>query len=134
MMVFSKGAPKAFNPIKDKPNKWAGSKIHGTVRQPDGSTKSVSGIKTGKTIAEYGQRYNVWRINEEKSKSKSHPAAFPVSLAADHIVSWSNPGDVVLDPFTGSGTTGVACINTGRNFIGIERDENYFNIARSRIV
>lgn len=58
---------------------------------------------------------------------------FPLRLAVDHILSWSNEGDTVLDPFLGSDTTGVACVNTGRNFIDIERDEGYFLIAEKRI-
>jgi len=66
-------------------------------------------------------------------KDKTHPAPFPVKLVTDHILSWSNPGDTVLDPFLGSGTTGVAAANTGRRFIGIERDPDYFAIAQARI-
>ena len=62
-----------------------------------------------------------------------HPAQFPESLVEDHILSWSNECDVILDPFMGSGTTGIACLNTNRNFIGMELDENYFNIATNRI-
>lgn len=132
MFVFSKGSLRTFNPIKDKPNKNAGTIFHGTVRQADGSTKKIAGSGQ-KTVADLGQRHNVWRINEEKSLNKLHPAVFPVALAQDHVISWSNPGDTVLDPFLGSGTTGVACANTGRNFIGIERDEGYFKIAEDRI-
>lgn len=133
MFVFSKGKPKTFNPIKDKPNKHFGAKHHGTVRQTDGSTKVVAGASNGKTIAEFGQRHNVWRINEEKVLNKLHPAVFPEEIARDHVISWSNPGDTVLDPFLGSGTTGVAAANTGRKFIGIERDDKYFAIAQKRI-
>lgn len=132
MFVFAKGSPQTFNPIKDKPNKHAGAFFNGTVRQADGSTKKISGSGK-KTVANMGQRYNVWRINEEKSLNKLHPAVFPVALAQDHVISWSNPGDTVLDPFLGSGTTGVACANTDRKFIGIERDPNYFAIAERRI-
>ena len=62
-----------------------------------------------------------------------HPAMFPEKLASDHIISWSNEGDAILDPFMGSGTTGVACVNTNRNFIGIEKDPQYFEIAKERI-
>ena len=62
-----------------------------------------------------------------------HPAQFPEQLAHDHIISWSNENDTILDPFMGSGTTGVACVNTNRNFIGIELDKNYFNMAKERI-
>ena len=58
---------------------------------------------------------------------------FPLDLAKDQIESWSNEGDMILDCFMGSGTTGVACKNLNRNFIGIELDENYFNIAKERI-
>lgn len=133
MFVFVRGALSTFNPIKDKPNKHAGVAHNGTVRQKDGSVRSISGIKSGKTVAEFGQRHNVWRINEEKALNKLHPAVFPLALAKDHITSWSNDGDTVFDPFMGSGTTGVACANTGRRFIGIERDETYFKIAQDRI-
>lgn len=133
MFVFVKGALATFNPIKDKLNKHAGVAHHGTVRQKDGSVRGLSGIKSGKTVAEFGQRHNVWKVNEEKYLNKLHPAVFPLSLAQDHVISWSNEGDTVLDPFLGSGTTGVACANTGRRFIGIERDEGYFQIANDRI-
>ncbi len=133
MFVFVKGAFSTFNPIKDKPNKHAGVAHHGTVRQKDGSVRSLSGIKSGKTVAEFGQRHNVWRVNEEKSLNKLHPAVFPLSLAQDHVLSWSHEGDTVFDPFMGSGTTGVACANTGRRFIGIERDGKYFQTAEDRI-
>ena len=132
MFVFSKGCPKTFNPIKDRKNKHPGKKINGTIRQKDGSVKPVSSI--GKLYEEYGQRFNVWNMAPEQSQSKRcHPAQFPETLAHDHIISWSNPGDTVLDCFMGSGTTGVACINTGRNFIGIELDDEYFEIAKRRI-
>ena len=132
MFVFSKGKIKTFNPIKDKRNKRFGEKKHGTIRQANGTFKMQSSI--GKGIAEFGQRHNVWLISPEKSnKKRFHPAQFPEELAHDHITSWSNDGDVVLDCFMGSGTTGVACVNTNRNFIGMELDENYFNIAKQRI-
>jgi len=134
MFVFVKGSLRTFNPIKDKPNKYAGVSHHGTVRQKDGSTREVSGIKSGKIIADFGQRHNVWKINEEKSANKLHPAVFPVSIPLDHIISWSNEGDLVFDPFMGSGTTGVACMMTGRSFIGMERHEPYFEIAKKRLI
>ena len=133
MFVLVKGVISTFNPIKDKPNKHAGVSHHGTVRQKDGSVRSLSGIKSGKKVAEFGQRHNVWKVNEEKTLNKLHPAVFPLSLAKDHIISWSNEGDTVFDPFLGSGTTGVAAVETNRKFIGIERDESYFQIAKDRI-
>jgi len=69
----------------------------------------------------------------EEAKERLHPAPFPEQLANDHIVSWSNEGDTVLDPFIGSGTTAIACINTNRNYIGFELDTGYFNLANERI-
>lgn len=62
-----------------------------------------------------------------------HSAIFPDELANRHILSWSNEGDTVLDPFMGSGTTGKMAKQLNRNFIGIELDETYFNIAKERI-
>ena len=132
MFVFSKGSPSTFNPIKDRKNKHAGTHAHGTFRQRDGSVRRVVGHNV-KRIAEFGQRHNVWEITEVKHSKHNHPAPFPEELARDHILSWSNEGDTVLDPFMGSGTTGVAAKNTGRGFIGIELDAEYFDIARGRI-
>ena len=135
MFVWSKGAPKAFNKILDRKNKYAGQSTYGTnsVTQADGSKK----IQPSKVISEYGMRHNVWDVittgQTGESKKFSHPAMFPLSLAQDHIISWSNEGDTVLDPFLGSGTTGVAAKNLNRSFIGIELDETYFNIAKERI-
>ena len=136
MFVFSKGAPAVFHPIKDKPNKHAGSKAHGTVRNPDGSTVALSAIRngTGRIIQDFGSRLNYWIVSTEKnSKAYGHPAMFPEDLARDHILSWSDPGDVVFDPFLGSGTTGKMAVLEGRRFIGIERDPGYFAIAERRI-
>ena len=131
MFVWSKGKPKAFNPIKDRPNKHAGKEATGTVRQADGSMKPMSKVMK---INDHGQRFNVWVLSPQRQKGKdSHPAPFPVSLAQDHVISWSNEGDTVLDPFMGSGSTGVACANTRRSFIGIELDPDYFAIAEKRI-
>lgn len=137
MFVLSKGTPKTINLLRDKPNKWAGCKTFGNVtrREQDGTLTN----KGRKTIAELGVRTNIWRYVNGKGYAASnpiahqHPAIFPEKLAIDHIKSWSNPGDIVFDPFMGSGTTGVACINTGRKFIGIEIDEGYFDISVRRI-
>lgn len=133
MFIFSKGKPKVFNPIKDKKNKHFGVTYHNTVRQRDGTMKNGHGIGI-KSIAEFGQRHNVWIVSPEKSNLKRfHPAQFPEKLAHDHIISWSNEGDTVLDPFMGSGTTGKMAKQLGRNFIGIELDKEYFEIAKKRI-
>lgn len=133
MFVFVKGKIKSFSPIEDRINKWGGEKVHGTLRQQDGTLKKPTGVKVGRCVKEKGVRFNVWEVPPERNNKTGHPAVFPEHLAKDHIISWSNEGDTVLDCFMGSGTTGVACVNTNRNFIGIELDENYFNIAKNRI-
>lgn len=130
MFVFSKGATSVFNPIKDRINKTAGQIVRGRIRKADGSFIPKS--TAGKVTADHGQRFNIWDMCPQQGDNL-HPAPFPEPLARDHILSWSNPCDTVLDPFLGSGTTGVACVKTGRNFIGIERDDKYFDIAKSRI-
>lgn len=131
MFVFSKGKPKTTNIIKDRKNKSFGRKKNGTFRQTNGSTIPLS--NQGKLIKEYGVRFNVWNINSEKNNKTNHPAVFPIKLIEDHIKTWSNKNDTVLDCFMGSGTTGVASKNTNRNFIGIELDKDYFNFAQNRI-
>jgi len=134
MFVFSKGRPKTVNLIRDRKNKYGGVKEHGTQRSADGSLIPRPSIKKGTRVKEYGARTNVWNIPGERNNKTGHPAVFPERLAVDHIRSWSNKGDLVMDPFMGSGTTGVACVNTGRKFIGFELDEKYFNIAKERIM
>lgn len=131
MFVFSKGRASTFNPIKDRPNKNAGVKTYGTVRQKDGSTKPMS---KAITIADFGQRFNIWDIWPQRQKGKdAHPAPFPINLAQDHIISWSNEGDLVFDPFGGSGTTAIAAENTGRKWVTCEISEEYANKAVERI-
>lgn len=134
MFVLSKGKPKTINLIRDKLNKNSGlPRSGGAIRRSDGIVYPAS--TAHQLIKEYGRRHNVWNINAALSKNDrcGHPAPFPIQLANDHIISWSNEDDVILDCFMGSGTTGVACVNTNRNFIGIELDEKYFNIAKKRI-
>jgi DNA modification methylase len=129
MFVFSKGKIKTVNRIKDRHNITAGSKRknypQADINQSRGFGNRVI------TIKEFGVRTNVWRISP--NNKTGHPAPFPLELARDHIISWSNEGDIVLDPFAGSGTTGVACKNLGREFIGIELDDEYYKIAKKRI-
>jgi site-specific DNA-methyltransferase (adenine-specific) len=79
----------------------------------------------------FGKRSNIWRINPQQKSE--HPAPFPEQLARDHILSWSSPGDLVLDPFVGSGTTGKMALATGRSFVGIDISDEYLEIARQRI-
>jgi site-specific DNA-methyltransferase (adenine-specific) len=84
-----------------------------------------------------GIRVNAPRENEEiktKHRLNNHPTVKPLKLMEYLCALTKTPtGGIVLDPFMGSGTTGVACVNTGRNFIGIELDETYFKIAQDRI-
>lgn len=133
MFVFSKGKPMTTNIICDRKNKYGGQTINRTGRKPNGDLRQFSDAKHKRKIKEYGQRENVWNIPAERNNKTGHPAVFPEKLAKDHIITWSNEGDVVLDCFMGSGSTGVACVNTNRNFIGIELDNNYYNIAKQRI-
>jgi len=132
MFVFSKGYPKTFNPIKDRKNKRFWDVKHGRIRQKDGTTKPQSSL--GKPIAEYGQRFNIWEMSTEQSNSnRFHPAQFPEKLAEDHILSWSNEWDTVLDPFAGSGTTLKMAKKNNRNYIGIEISPEYCEIINKRL-
>lgn len=139
MFVFAKGKPKTFNAIKDRKNKYAGRGLHVYERQHNGTIKKGSALDFGKILKEFGTRMNVWEYAvgkghmAETPDAHKHPAIFPLKLATDHISSWSNPDDMVLDPFLGSGTTAVAAQKLGRKFIGIEREPEYFKIAKMRI-
>lgn len=136
MFILSKGKPKTVNLLKDKKNKYAGT-YSGIVtkREKDGRLTT----KKKKLINEYGVRTNIWSYAVGNNKSTSdkiafkHPAIFPEKLVQDHILSWSNEGDTVMDCFMGSGTTGKICKLLNRKFIGIEIIPEYFEIAKKRI-
>lgn len=132
MFILSKGRPKTVNLIADRKNKSAGSPVLKNERQRDGSFKRSAGARDGKKIKHYGVRFNVWDMSGANNRTE-HPAVFPEQLACDHIISWSKPGDIVLDPFMGSGTTAVAAIKTGRKYIGFELSAEYCEIAQKRI-
>ena len=132
MFVWSKGKPKTFHPIEDRPNLWGGTKVHGTFRNADGTLRERSSTWKETVCKEMGCRFNVWQINTEKNNKTGHPAVFPIALATDHIRSWSNECDTVLDPFLGSGTTRLACYNLNRNFIGYEISKQYFDKQEER--
>ena len=134
MFVFSKGVPKTTNLICDRKNSQAGRMVHGTERQPDGTLKPMSGRAKQRLVREFGARFNIWEITCDQSRETSHPAKFPVNLAADHIVTWSNENDIVLDPFMGSGSTAIACIKTNRQYIGFEIDTVYFVESVQRVL
>lgn len=132
MFVLSKGKPKTLNLISDRKNVSFGRKVTGTDRNADGTTRKASCF--GNAIKEFGIRWNIWRISSTKGNLKTgHPAMFPESLVHDHIVSWSNKNDTVLDCFMGSGTTGKVAKQLSRNFIGIEISSQYLEIAKERI-
>lgn len=76
---------------------------------------------------------NILTFKKDFGKSRLHPTQKPVSLLEYLVKTYTNEGDTVLDATMGSGSTGVACVNTNRNFIGIEKDEKYFSIAKERI-
>ena len=132
MFVWSKGSPKTFHPIEDRQNVWGGTKVHGTFRNADGTLRGRSSTWKETVCKDFGCRFNVWRINTEKNNKTGHPAVFPLSLASDHIKTWSDEGDIVLDPFLGSGTTRIAAYNLNRNFIGYEISKEYFDKEEER--
>ena len=136
MFVFSKRSPKTHNLIADRENRferWGKTK---KVREKDGSFT----IRQTKPFAKFGRRFNVWKIASGGQGNQTvddfsfaHPATFPEKLANDHIISWSNEGDLVYDPFVGSGTTAKMAILNRRNFIGSEISKDYCDIAEKRI-
>lgn len=122
--VFSKKT-HFYNPIKTKGKPYiSGKGTSGDI------TNNVIKIQTKNN----GERYprSILRFNTDKRNSL-HPTQKPVALLEYLIKTYTNEGEVVLDNCMGSGSTGVACINTNRNFIGIELDQNYFEIAKKRI-
>ena len=129
MFIFSKGKPKTFNPIKI-PTITGGQKRSkdGGYRQKDGTIK-LARYETRKMTKTIG---NIWRYSVG-GKRNNHPATFPEKLAEDHIITWSNEGDVVLDPFLGSGTTAKMALLNNRNFIGFELSQEYCKMAEKRI-
>jgi len=137
MFVFSKEKPKTHNLICDKPNKWAGHKNWGK------NTKRIGDhlVEVGdiKPVPNFSPRNNIWTYNNSggfASKDKvayKHPAIFPEELVKDHIVTWTNVGDLVYDPFMGSGTVAKMCILSGRNYLGSEVSKEYIDICNERL-
>jgi site-specific DNA-methyltransferase (adenine-specific) len=102
--------------------------------QKAGRASSNYRPQIGNVITENnGDRYPLSVIEFKRDKDKVHPTQKPVALMEYLVKTYTNQGDIVLDNCMGSGTTGVACKNLGRKFIGIEQDPNYFEIARKRI-
>ena len=130
MFVFSKGKPKTFNPIKI-PCKHAGKNFANTHYK----TSDDKLTKTEYTTKDYKIKGNIFEysVGGTSTGKYKHPAMFPTGLVKDQLLSWTNENDIILDPFMGSGTTGVVCKELNREFIGIEIVEEYFNIAKERI-
>jgi site-specific DNA-methyltransferase (adenine-specific) len=141
MFVWSKGKPKVFNPIKDIKNSGMNKRRNRSDLRRHHRNKEGDIIYEDKgiSIKDYRMRENIWFYGvgfNKTTKDKiafQHPAIFPDQLAHDHIISWSNEGDTILDPFMGSGTTAVACKRTGRNFIGCDLEQKYVDIANKRL-
>ncbi len=130
MFILSKGVPKTVNLLVDRVNVSAGRGVNGMDRNRDGSFKPRTG--TGHILAKYGIRFNIWLISNGERLTR-HPAPFPENLAHDHIVSWTNPGDVVLDCFMGSGTTAKMARNLKRHYAGCELAAEYMPIIHDRL-
>jgi len=126
VFVMSNGKPKSLNLIEDRLNVVSNGQVKVNCNlRADKSSESRIVVRK-----KYGKRTNVWR--EQPAQLTEHPAPFPEALARDHILSWSNVGDLVLDPFVGSGTTTKMARDTGRLCIGIDVHEDYCKIARQR--
>lgn len=128
MFIFSKGTPKTFNPIM-RQCKLGGKLYDSTAKNMDGeSGRHKLTYNVNKEMVDY----NIWKIAVAQNKTK-HPAVFPYEIPYRHIKTWSNEGDVVLDPFMGSGTTALAAIDLNRKYIGIEMVKEYYDICMERI-
>lgn len=132
MFVFSKGKPKTFNPIKIP------TLTGGTIRNRKGTKANETtyaerprDVKT--TVNTEKQKPNIWFYDVGKNDKTKHNAPFPEQLANDHIISWSNDGDLVYDPFMGSGTTAKMAMLNNRNYIGSEISKEYCEIAEQRL-
>tara|TARA_B100000287_G_scaffold255328_2_gene240026 strand:+ start:612 stop:1526 length:915 start_codon:yes stop_codon:yes gene_type:complete len=138
MFVFSKGKPKTAKLICDKPNKWSGYTSFGTStnRNKDGELVKA---KNRKPTPNFSPRHNVWKFNTGKKYTTNddfafdHPAMFPESLAEDHVMTWTEEGDFVVDPFVGAGTTTKMAAINGRRWLGIDISEEYVELAKKRM-
>ena len=142
MFVFSKGKPKTTNILTEpRSNKWNDKRCFRKEKRFNRDKDGQFSVKKDFhfDINEEVPRRNIWYYSvglNGSTKDRNafkHPAIFPEKLAQDHILSWSNEEDVIFDPFMGSGTTGKMALLNNRNFIGIEKVEEYYNIAAERI-
>lgn len=131
ILVFYKKLP-TYNPIKTQGHVRKVSKAEHKVN----SKMSTNYNPTGLTTYDSTERYprSVLKFPNDKQKTALHPTQKPVALMEYLIKTYTNPGELVLDNVAGSGSTAIAAMNTGRNFIAIEKDESYFNLAQQRII
>lgn len=133
MFVFSKGSPKTFNPLKEKTAR-SGEEMLVHNKKADGVNKKTLGkLNTEKT------KTNIWEYavglggTTKDRIAFKHPATFPEKLAEDHILTWTNIGDLVFDPMCGSGTTCKMALLNDRNYIGCDISNDYVVIAKERL-
>ena len=135
MFVFSKGKVKTHNPIKID-CLHAGLQLNGTTYKNYSKGEQKRG-KMAKPVKKQKIKGNIWEYvvgkKKEDQAAKGHLAPFPMALARDHINSWTNEGDLVLDPMNGSGTTCLSALQLGRDYIGIDMSKEYCELAKDRI-
>ena len=127
MFVFSKGKPKTANMLRIK-TKFGGEK-HSVKTY---NSQSMMKDRKNEIVKNDRIAFNIWECCLG-GRSYGHPAVFPEKIAKDHILSWSNPNDVVLDTFMGSGTTAKMAIETSRQYIGFEISKEYCEIIAERL-
>lgn len=126
MFCLSKGNPKTFNPIKLACKK-AGQELWGRpsyYKTDDGKLSVGADKRVVKKDKIHGNIFS-YMVGSNNKHTSNHPGIFPYYLARDQIASWSNPGDIILDPMCGSGSTGVEAIKMKRRFIGIDISPEY---------
>lgn len=134
MFVFTKGEiRKDITLIADKRNKWAGWAKWGKNSSFNVKGDLIEVKKQQPVISEFSLRNNIWKYSVSFNDKTGHPAVFPEKLAEDNILSWSVEGDLVLDPFMGSGTTAKMAMLNKRNFIGFEKNTEYYEKSLERI-
>ncbi len=135
MFVFSKGVVKTHNPIMVD-CLHAGLELNGTTYKNYSKNEQIR-EKLAKPVKNQKIKGNIWEYvvgkKQEDQEAKGHPAPFPCELVRDHIISWTNPGDIVLDPMSGSGTTPRVAYELERNYIGIDISQEYCELARQRV-
>ena len=139
MFIFSKGAPRTINLLTDRENRWVGQKWSNKRTRRDREGTLHEGKWTPTEGGKFGVRFNIWcyavghGYSTKDEIAYKHPAIYPEALAEDHIMSWSNDGDTILDPFCGSGTTIKAARELRRNSIGIEISPEWIEVIRNRL-